>query len=832
MARSHDQLNIAVLEVLRQLSNHAYRTVISVENPDGLWKDMPFVKRLRQAPGWIYRTADHCMHRRAGEQTFPRKRTSWLLYNVNTDIPLQKCDGSCGCCLPGTKFHRKLICERWDKQPGQQVIKCKWEKGLIPKGIFDLFMSHRYRSMKDRTNPNAKLPMPVDPVNEVLVDTHTAKDATVAARCKLADGKTFLQCEGLRYKTAGGTLETYKIQELRKDLANGHLRLRMFTQYDGIMSIRETQQQQGKSMDHLNDFIETAFGLGTGNDPQTVKEALAGPDADLWRQAIWAEIEALQSLGCWRIRPRSEKEADPRERDKKIFRSKIVLKSKLPANNMPGRKKARLCISDPKFLQRIHDLETFAPMSRIETVRFLLSTVVERNWTLGGLDVKNAFPIASLDEPVWMHIPQVILDRYGADHPELHDSLCYVEKSLYGLAVSPRCWNRHLDAHLRSNGYMTHDADPCLYIKYDADGKIEIAIATFVDDALFAGTNAAVEQFRAVMKKSESNPEGFQIVDSGVPTDFIGLQIELTSDNKSIKIHHEKYLSKAAVRFNVSTDTSKVTVPLPYDKRLEPSTEQDQRCDATEYRSLVATMLYSAVCCRPDAANAVRECSKFMYDPSVQHMKAARQTLAYLVSTKTQGITYEHGDYVGVHGEMIPNGTLEMFTDASFAENLLTRHSTSGLCSLKNRAVVTWASKSQGKVALSTGDAELRALCSAFKEVKWLRKLVFIFADPTVRNKTVMEHEESLPPTRIYEDNKSTIQWVKNPVAHEKVKHIDVPLKALREAHTDHRVIDITYIRTDLQLADGFTKPLVPAKHWAVFKPVLNLRNSATAVAA
>ena len=79
-------------------------------------------------------------------------------------------------------------------------------------------------------------------------------------------------------------------------------------------------------------------------------------------------------------------------------------------------------------------------MCRIETVRFLLSTVVERRWKLGALDIKNAFPISKLDEPVWMEVPQYILNKHGEEQPELYDSYCYVTQSLYGLAVSPRCW--------------------------------------------------------------------------------------------------------------------------------------------------------------------------------------------------------------------------------------------------------------------------------------------------------------------------------------------------------------------------------------------------------
>ena len=200
--------------------------------------------------------------------------------------------------------------------------------------------------------------------------------------------------------------------------------------------------------------------------------------------------------------------------------------------------------------------------------------------------------------------------------------------------------------------------------------------------------------------------------------------------------------------------------------------------------------------------------------------------LAYLVQRKSMGITYEHGDCIGVHSNLVPNGTIEMYTDASFAEDVLTRHSTSGCASVKNRGAITWGSKGQSKVALSTGDAELRALAKAFVDVRWLRKLVRLFADPAVRNKKRAEDDDSehdvLPPTVIWEDNKSTISWVDNPVAHEKTKHIDVPLKALREAQSEHKTIKVKYIKSHLQLADGLTKNLSPTKHYAVMAPLLN----------
>ena len=150
---------------------------------------------------------------------------------------------------------------------------------------------------------------------------------------------------------------------------------------------------------------------------------------------------------------------------------------------------------------------------------------------------------------------------------------------------------------------------------------------------------------------------------------------------------------------------------------------------------------------------------------------------------------------------------------------------------VKNNAVITWGCKGQSKVALSTGDAELRALCRAFAEVKWIRKLVLLFSNRAKlsEKREADEDYEVLPPTKLWEDNRSTISWVKNPVAHEKVKHIDVPLKALREAHTEFQSIHVDYLKTNLQLADGMTKSLPPQTHYQIMTPLLNWRPTSTA---
>ena len=250
----------------------------------------------------------------------------------------------------------------------------------------------------------------------------------------------------------------------------------------------------------------------------------------------------------------------------------------------------------------------------------------------------------------------------------------------------------------------------------------------------------------------------------------------------------------------------------------------------------VNSYLQPCMCTRADTCHHVRELEKFMYDPSDKHLKTARQCLAYLIRTKTDGIKYVHGSYTGMHGNTVPNGICEMFTDASFAEDLLTRVSQSGYCCLKNKAVFSWGAKGQDKVALSTGDAELRALADAYREVQWIRKLMHVFTDRTTREteeKRILTRQAPasdaprLPPTTIWEDNQATINWIMNPVQHSKIKHIDVPTKAIRQAQNTHHTIDVKYIRTHLQLADILTKNLCPAKHYQLAIPMLNLDCSA-----
>jgi hypothetical protein len=653
-----------------------------------------------------------------------------------------------------------------------------------------------------------------------MMNMHSAQEANENARAQFIHGKTFLQLAGLKYHDKRGQFKTYSITQFKRDLQNGHIQPRQYVH--SVRSAIELEQATIQAQRELSDMVESAFGISQGSDPLTDAEALAGEDAEEWSTAIYKEIDDLIALNCWTLKSKTEKPGH-----KKVYRGKLVLKSKPPANSQPGRKKARYVISDPKFLQKLQDVDCFSPMARLETVRWLLSTCVERNWSLCHTDVRNAFPNAMLPEPVWMEVPKVMIaraEKYDKEHgtttaQEMRNSYCYVTRALYGLGHSPRCFNKHLDEYFRKNGWESSDADSCLYVKYDTFGKVACAAVTFVDDALVAGTEEACQHYRAFMKA------GYDISDLGEPTDFLGMEIKYDHHAQSIKVWQEKYITKMAQRYGIKY--KKVLVPMPYDKRLVPREEGEAAADESLFRSKVGAIQYAAVCCRPDVCHAVRELAKHMVSPSELHMKAADQCLQYLFYTKTIGLTYVHGSWTSVEGSPCKNELAELFTDASYGEDIVTRKSTSGYATIKNGAAVTWGCKGQDKIALSSGDAELRALSECMREGIWIRKLIRTFSDdPTVRNR-----HAPIPPLRIWEDNRSTIKWVENPCAHSKVKHIDIPLKAIRNAATIDNEFSIKWVDTHNQLADCFTKSLSPKIHARLVMRLLNCADFSFAAA-
>jgi hypothetical protein len=200
-----------------------------------------------------------------------------------------------------------------------------------------------------------------------------------------------------------------------------------------------------------------------------------------------------------------------------------------------------------------------------------------------------------------------------------------------------------------------------------------------------------------------------------------------------------------------------------------------QRVDATEYRSLVGSLRY-LVNTRPDLAYSVGYVSRFMEDPHEDHFAAAKQILRFVASSSDVGVFYPRrsGDKEELRG----------YNDSDLAGDLDSRKSTIGVLFFFGRSPVSWQSTKQRVVALSSCEAEYIAAATAACQGVWLARLLSELKDAEIQ----------VPVLRV--DNKSTISLVKNPVHHDRSKHIDVRYHLIREYEQTGQIA-VEFIRTE-----------------------------------
>ncbi|KAA8531151.1 hypothetical protein F0562_005935 [Nyssa sinensis] len=165
--------------------------------------------------------------------------------------------------------------------------------------------------------------------------------------------------------------------------------------------------------------------------------------------------------------------------------------------------------------------------------------------------------------------------------------------------------------------------------------------------------------------------------------------------------------------------------------------------------------------------------------------KSCLTSYSSLPGTSDFGILYKKGTKDGLIG----------FSDSDYAGDLDDRRSTSGHVFTMGSAVVSWSSKKQPIVTLSTTEAEFVATTSCACQAVWLRRLLG----------KLNFHQQD--PTPTFCDNISAIKLSKNPVLHGRSKHMDVRFYFLRDLCNDG-TIDLIFCKSEDQDADILTKPL------------------------
>jgi hypothetical protein len=275
---------------------------------------------------------------------------------------------------------------------------------------------------------------------------------------------------------------------------------------------------------------------------------------------------------------------------------------------------------------------------------------------------------------------------------------------------------------------------------------------------------------------------------------FLGFQVNQLPDGTFIS--QTKYIQDILNKFGMK-DAKPIKTPMETNGHLDLDMG-GKSVDQKVYRSMIGSLLYLCAS-RPDIMLSVCMCASFQAEPKEGHLRAVKRIMRYLVYTPKFGLWYPKGSTFDLIG----------YSDADWAGCKIDRKSTFGTCRFLGRSLVSWASKKQNSVALSTAEAEYIIVGHCCAQLLWMRQ-------------TLRDYGYKL--SKFLCDNESAIRMADNPVEHSRTKHIDIRYHFLRD-HQQRGDTEIAYVSTKEQLADIFTKPL-DEKTFSKLRNELNILDS------
>ncbi|WVZ90035.1 LOW QUALITY PROTEIN: hypothetical protein U9M48_036368 [Paspalum notatum var. saurae] len=352
--------------------------------------------------------------------------------------------------------------------------------------------------------------------------------------------------------------------------------------------------------------------------------------------------------------------------------TKWVFKNKRGEDGMVVRNKARL----PGVLSKegIDYEETFAPEARLEAIRILLAFAASKGFKLHQMDVKFAFLNGFIEEEVYVRQPPCF------ESARFPDRVYKLRKALYGLKQAPRAWYARLKSFLLKSGFVMGSVNKTLFM-LSRGGDTSI-VRIYVDDIIFGGSSHAL-----VSSFAEQMSREFEMSHMGELQFFLGLQIKQGPEGTFV--HQDKYTRDILNKFEMG-DSKPMTTPMSTNTALDAD-EDGAAVDQKEFRRMIGSLLYLTTT-RPDIQFAVCLCARYQASPRTSHRQAGKRIFRYLKFTPELGLWYSSGSSLSLRG----------FSDADHAGCRIDRKSTSGTCQLLGTSLVSWSSRKQASVSLST----------------------------------------------------------------------------------------------------------------------------------
>jgi hypothetical protein len=409
----------------------------------------------------------------------------------------------------------------------------------------------------------------------------------------------------------------------------------------------------------------------------------------------------------------------------------------------------------------------FSPMVRFASIRLILAMVASLDLELHQMDVKTAFLNGDLDEEIFMDQP------IGFVVKGQECKVCRLNRSLYVLKQSFRQWYKQFHQKVISNGFLMIEEDHCVYVN--------IILSLYVDDIQLAGNN---KEFIKTIKEWLSST--FKMKDMIEASFVFGVKILRDHSRKLLGLSQETYIRTVLERFHMQ-DCKPIDTPVGKGDSLSSvmcsKTQAEIKSMAqTPYTNAISSLMYAMLCTYPDICFVVGLVSRFQSNPGPAHWKAVRRILWYLRGTADYMLCYQGKDF-----------RLRGYSDADWESDLDERKSTSSYTFLLGGWAITWCSKKQSCVALSTMESEY-IVCSA---AVWLRRF--------------LQHLDivasAMDPVTIYSGSMAALAYAKDPKYHGKTKHIEIKYHYIRDMVAKKEVF-LEHISTKNMLADPLTKPI------------------------
>ena len=330
------------------------------------------------------------------------------------------------------------------------------------------------------------------------------------------------------------------------------------------------------------------------------------------------------------------------------------------------------------------------------------------------------------------------------------------------------------------------EKEEALFYRHHPDGHVTIVTA-WVDDLPIITSKREY----ATMLKKKFDEQGIEYTSTGALTHFLGVDVDYRVSKRAIGLRQTKYIETILNRYGFA-DAKPVNTPMDPNVKLSKDqcpTDEKTKLEMAErpYRGAVGALRYLADVTRPDISYVVGQLARYMENPGQAHWTACKRVFQYLLATKERWLV------LGKFGEGLVG-----YADAD-GMSTKERHPVSGYVFQLLGSAVSWASKRQELVTLSTTEAEYVSISYAGREAIWLCDIL----GEVLKLK--------LSPVILHCDNQSALANVKDNKFHGRTKHIDIYHHWIRQ-RVGMGDIQVKYVDTNDQLADIFTKALVAPK--------------------